>query len=72
MADEMKIIVPCDDDHFATSEIHLRTGTHIKGIIIELFPQFGEENYAFLHLNEIDEMINALTKLKTHLETEKF
>ena len=63
-------VVQCDDDHYATSEIHLRTGEHVKGIVMELHPQFGAKNYAFLHMDEIDDLIQALSELKKYIEEE--
>jgi hypothetical protein len=60
-----RIICPCDDDHFASSEIELEASTeHVKGVVVRIHAQFGDENYAFLHPSELDFLIKSLLQMK--------
>jgi hypothetical protein len=70
-AEDMSIKVECDDDHFASSFITLKTSKIPIGMILEVHAQFGKENYAFLRSNELDDFILALEKIRDQIRKEE-
>jgi len=63
----MKAKVLCDDDHFASSTIHVRTCNAPIGVELEIHAQMGKPNFAFLHPAELDRLIAVLKQARTEM-----
>lgn len=62
---EETITVPCDDDHFSSSETEVQfAGRGVDGVFLKVKPQLGAQDTVFLHAGQITLLIKALEKAK--------
>ena len=59
-----RVTIPCDDDHYALSEIILENDQRgVKGISLEINAPRGKPNFAFLRFVEAEQLIEGLKVL---------